>query len=358
MPRGRDRDQEIDRPPQRTTWLVGFAGVGGWVLVVLLGQLNPFELQMSERWLILGMSWLAAVILGAPLWQRLPISAGALGAAVVAVVINLLAAGGIGVPTVALLLWSMLALGLNLLDDRSCGRLREYESRVPPFVLAVAWAALFGTFAGLIAPFWRSEAAIARAHDAVSHHPPNVEHADLEYQAAIAADRYSARAWRELANLHLRVWQDGGGAVDDKETRWSMKTIPLLYQWAVTPPRNPDSWSMHNERARAIHQMLNVAGSKLQPLELMRLRGELVKSTRTASLLYPTNIGLHARLAEASADMSMYQDAVDEATEALRLDRIMPHRDKKLPASIRGHLEAQIPSWSENAARMPIQRAP
>ena len=27
----------------------------------------------------------------------------------------------------------------------------------------------------------------------------------------------------------------------------------------------------------------------------------------------------------------MYQDAVDEATEALRLDRLTPHRDKKLP---------------------------
>jgi hypothetical protein len=317
-------------------------------------------MQMSERWLILGMSWLAAVILGAPLWGRLPIAAGALGAAVVAVVINLLAAGGIGVPTVALLLWSMLALGLNLRDDRPCGHLREYESRIPPFVLAVGWAALLGTFAGLIAPFWRSDAAIARADAAVHqpNRPPDFERADLEYQVAIEADRYFARAWRELANLHFLVWQQRGAVVDDRETRWSMKTIPYLYQMAVTPPRNPDSWGIHNERARAIHQMLNVAGSKLQPLELMRLRGELIKSTRTASLLYPTNVELHARLAEASAEIGMYQDAVDEATEALRLDRITPHSDKKLPGPIRKRLEAQIPTWSENAAKMPIQRTP
>ncbi len=77
-----------------------------------------------------------------------------------------------------------------------------------------------------------------------------------------------------------------------------MKTIPFLYQMAVTPPRNPDAWSMHDERARVIHQMLKFAGSKLQPLELLRLRGEIVKSTRTASLLNPTNTELHARLAE------------------------------------------------------------
>ncbi len=128
------------------------------------------------------MSWLAALMLGMPFWQRLPIPAAALGAAVVAVVINLLAAGGIGYPTVALCLWSMLALGLNLRDDRSCGRLREYESRVPPFVLAVGWAALLGTFVGLVAPFWRSEAAIAQAQAAVSHLPPDFDRADEAYK--------------------------------------------------------------------------------------------------------------------------------------------------------------------------------
>ena len=99
-------------------------------------------------------------------------------------------------------------------------------------------------------------------------------------------------------------------------------------------------------------------GSKLKPLEAIRLRGELVKSTRTASLLNPTNAELHARLAHASAEISMYQDAVDEATEALRLDRLTPHRDKKLPESVRERLEALIPTWSENAAKMPIQRTP
>ena len=77
--------------------------------------------------------------------------------------INLLAAGGIGIPTVALALWSIVALGLNLRDDRPCSRLREYESRMPALGMAVAWSALLGTFVGLVSPFWRCEAAIARA---------------------------------------------------------------------------------------------------------------------------------------------------------------------------------------------------
>ena len=54
----------------------------------------------------------------------------------------------------------------------------------------------------------------------------------------------------------------------------------------------------------------------------------------------------------------MYQDAIDEAAEALRLDQLTPHLDKKLPENVRKHLESLIPIWKENAAKMPIQAAP
>ena len=95
------------------------------MIVVALGRLNPFQGDLFFRWLILGASWLFAVLLGAPLWRRQPLLAAVVGAGALAVVINLLAAGGIGIPTVALGLWSLVALGLNLRDDRGCGRLRE-----------------------------------------------------------------------------------------------------------------------------------------------------------------------------------------------------------------------------------------
>ena len=217
--------------------------------MVMLGRLNPFEGDLFFRWMILGASWLAAVFLGAPLWRRLPIPGTALGAAVLAVLINLLAAGGIGIPTVALGLWSMLAIGLNLREDRPCGRLREYESRVPPFVLAVGWAALLGTFVGVVSPFWRSEYFIAQADEAIRHLPPDFDRADEAYRNAIAADRFSARPWRESAHLHLMVWQQSGGKIDDQDKRWSWKTIPILYEGAAQPPRNPNAWGVHSERA-------------------------------------------------------------------------------------------------------------
>ena len=104
--------------------------------------------------------------------------------------------------------------------------------------------------------------------------------------------------------------------------------------------------------------MVNLIGSKLEPIEVIRLRGEIVKSTRTATRLNPTSAELHARLAHASADINMYQDAVEEATEALRLDRLTPHLDRKLPPQVREHLQSLIPEWEENAAKAPIANKP
>jgi hypothetical protein len=355
---GPDDEEELASPSNHLTWLVARAGVGGWALAVLLGGLNPFQGDLFYRWLILGASWLIAALTGAPLWRRLPVSAAAMGAAVLAVTVNLLAAGGIGIPTVALGLWSMLAIGLNLRDDRPCGRLRVYESRVPPFVLSVVWAAVLGTFAGLVAPYFWSERFIAEAEAARDRRPPNLDQADASYFKAVEADGYYVRPWRELAHLHFVALAEGKAKVDDVKSRWSWKTIPFLYQMAATPPRNPNAWGIHSERAAAIHQLLAMIGSKLEPIEVIRLRGDIVKSTRTASRLNPTSAELHARLAHASAEINMYQDAVTEATEALRLDRLTPHADRKLPRAVRERLESLIPAWQENAAKMPVEIKP
>jgi O-antigen ligase len=353
-PNRHDLDEDEDAPPRRVGWLIASAGAGWAVVVMLPGALDPFQGDLFFRWLILGGSWLTAVLLGAPLWSRLPIPAAALGAAVLAVLINLLAAGGIGFPTVALGLWSLLALGLNLRDDRAGSRLHEVESRVPAFVMAVVWVALLGTFLGAVTPFWRSEAAIAAAEEAINHLPPDYEGAGRAYEAAINEDRYNVRPWLGLAYLQSRVWEERGAKVDD--LRW--KEIPILLHKAVSPFRSPNVWSLHSERAIAARRLLNQIGARLEPIEVVRLRGVIVEATRTAAFLYPTNAELHARLAQASAEIGMFQDAVDETKQALRLDQITPHPDKKLPETVRKQLEAQLPKWTESAATMPIPKAP
>jgi hypothetical protein len=331
-------------------------------LVVVLGQLNLFVEGSFSRWLILGGSWLAAVWLGRPLWRRLPIPASALGAAVAAVAINLLAAGGIGIPTVALGLWSLMALGLNLREDRPCGQLRALESRVPAFTWAAAWAAILGVFLGAVVPFWRTESAIAEGEEAIGRQPPDFERAERAYARAIAAegflavDRYSARPWLGYAQSELAAWQWRGAKAEDH--RW--KKVLILLLEAVTPPRNPSSWSLHMRRAETIRALLQRVGSQLSPLEVVQLGGEVVKETRIASLLYPSNASLHARLAEASAEISMFGDGAKEAEEALRLDRLLtPHPDKRLPHDVRLRLESRLAEWKEKAPQSErLDRAP
>jgi O-antigen ligase len=344
-PASQPGDDAADAPPCRPLWLVASAGAG-WAAVVMLGLLNPFEGDLFVRWLILGGTWLAAVFLGRPLWRPLPIPAAALGAAVAAMLVNLLAAGGIGLPSVALALWSTLALGMNLRDERSCSLLREHDSRVPPFCLAVIYSAVLGTFLGAVIPFWNSEAAIAEAEEAWRQRPPDFERAARAFERALAIDRYSARPLVEYADLEQDAWVWRGAKVDDRG--W-MK-VPFLLNEAVSPPRNPATWSLHIRRADRVRAILQRIGSQLPPIEQIRLGGEIVKETRIATALYPSSATLHARLAEGSAEISMYGDAVKEAEEALRLDRLLtPHPDKRLPDPVRKRLEARLPEWKEKA---------
>lgn len=336
--------------PDRLGWLTLWAGLG-LVMVLLVGQMNLFQGDLLIRWLILSASWLLAALFGLGFWRRVPLPATAFGAAVLACVVNLLAAGGIGMPAVALVLWLLIALGLNLRDDRPCGRLREYAGRLPAFALAIFWSALAGSFVGAIIPFWRSEAALAGADDALAHRPPDFERAQAAYEFAKEADRYSPRPWLGDAYLQLLVWESRGSKPED--LHW--KKIPTLLLKAASPPRNPDAWTLHSERALVTRDLLKKLGHTLSPREIIPLQASIVEATRTASRLYPTNATLHARLAGASAEISMFRDAVTEAQEALRLDAITPHPDKKLANTQRGQLKAKLPDWTEKAAELKVE---
>jgi O-antigen ligase len=344
------RVEDGSTAPANPRWL-GISAALGLVLVLFVGEMNLFEEGLFVRWLILGAGWLAAAFLGTGFWCRVPLPARAFGAAVLAVVTNLLAAGGIGFTTVALALWVLVALGLNLREDRACGRLYEVESRIPPFALAILWSALVGSFVGAVTPYWRAETAVAQADDALRRMPPNYEGAQLAYDFAERADRFSPRPWLGEAYLQYRVWQEHGSKPTD--LRW--KTIPTLLLKASSPPRNPNVWSLHSERAKVTRELLNKVGPSLSPREIIPIQASIVEATRTASRLYPTSADLHARLAEASAAMSIFQDAATEAREALRLDGITPHLNKKLPDAVRKRLEAELPGWEEKARQFKVE---
>ena len=342
-----DETDDDDRP-ERATWLVIAAGLG-WAMVLALGQLNLFQDELLARWLILGLAWGFSAFFLAPLWRGASPPAFAFGAALAAVAVNLLAAGGIGIPTVALAFWGLLALGLNHRENAPCGRLRTVQGWLPGFGAAAVWAAVVGLFLGATIPFWRSEAALAEAEAAMNRLPPDFERAESAYRRAERLDRFNPRPWLGHAYLQYQVWESRGAKPED--LRW--RTIPALLLKAVSPPRGTDSWSLHFERANVIRDLLGRVGPSLAPLEAIQLRSGIVEATRTASRLHPTNATLHAALAEASAEISMFQDAAKEGREALRLDALTPHPDKKLAAPVRDRLQAKLPEWTEKAEQAP-----
>jgi hypothetical protein len=339
-------------PPVRLGWLL-LSSAMGLTMVFLVGQFNLFQNDLLVRWLVMVAGWALAVLLGRGLCRAAPWTASAFGAAVLAIVVSLLASGGIGFQSVALCLWMLVALGLNLRGDRPCGRLHEVESRLPGFALALLWAALAGSFAGAVLPFWRCEAALAQADDALAHLPPNYERAQAAYEYAEQADRFNPRPWLGDAYLQLLIWNARGSRPED--LRW--KKIPALILKAASGDRNPSSWTLHSERAQITRELLSKVGHSLTPQETITWQGSIVEASRKASLLYPTNATLHARLALASATIQMYQDAVDEAKEALRLDEITPHPDKKLTDKTREELKALLPEWAQKTAQFKVGRS-
>ncbi len=68
----------------------------------------------------------------------------------------------------------MLALGLNLRDDRPCGRLRELGGLGPTIVLACVWAGLAGTFYGAVMPYWESESHRLAGDSLLASRPPGL----------------------------------------------------------------------------------------------------------------------------------------------------------------------------------------
>ena len=332
-------------------WIVIMGGLG-WFGVWFLGGLNPLEADESlRRWLILGIVWILAAVLVGPLWNRRPIPALALGAAVIALGVHMLAAGGIGIPSVAMVLWISLALGLNLRDDRRCGEVRTIGGLGPSVVLACGWAVLAGTFLGAVGPAWRADREVALGQQEMARPAPDFEVARNAYLRATEADHYAVVPWLALADLEYRFWTTHKST--DRYKTWWTKVLLSFDKALEANYRDPDSLSIRRQQAAYARAILRQLPDDAQPFELVGLRSTIAKATRQAVRLYPTSASLRAELAQASADLGLFDDAVAEARNALELDRLTPHQDKKLPDEVRASLVARIVEWQARAKLAP-----
>ena len=340
-------------PSGAARWVLACAA-GGWLLAWPLGGLDPIrdDSDLLARWLILGLAWGWAVLLGNPLWRRVSVPAAGLGAGSLAIAINLLAAGGLGFVPVALGLWTLIALGQNVREDRPSGRLRDLGGRGPAFALAAVAAALIGSFAGAINPAWQAEADLREAiPDPAALKAPASARLALEKaidaaENAAEADRFAGRPHLTLAELEFQAWQARGALLEDPV--WRRIDTALLQ--ARTFPRNRQSLIVRRREAGYAREFLGTFGTRLRPFDQRWLRDLIANALQQAVPLNPTSASLRAEYAEALADIGRFPDAAEEARRALELDGIAEragHADRRLAERVRGRLRQNLPRWTD-----------
>jgi O-antigen ligase len=372
---------EATAPADPARWLVVWAGLGGWILAMLIrpdlspfaDSANPFEGDWMRWAVLLGGGIFGAAAFGrvapAPLMLRAGLAAG-----FVALLVNLLAAGGIAFPPIALMLWIGLALGLNLRNDQGCGVLRSWDGWWPAFAAGALWAALAGVFAGTMLPYFRAQEKIReagraaaqarrvyrealreqpasagpldRARGAFEKAEPLYQAAAQRYRAATQIDPDARQPWLLWAGLDLEGWRARGAVTDPSDLIWHRVDSEL--RQAATPPRDPGNLQVHVTRARLADQLLTI--TDWPEVERERLMKDRADAAELACHAHPTSATLHDRLAHALAALGHWAPAVAAGRRAIELDGITPHADKKLPDADRDQLVHDLEAWQRAAS--------
>jgi hypothetical protein len=258
-----------------------------------------------------GLAWLPWLRTGGlPNWLS--------GAAWLAALINLLAAGGISYPAVAGSFWLLAAMTVTLRDIQPVGRTLRRPALVLFWALAVVAVVLCYTSAYqpvLAAANWS-----ATASDAANHH--NFEQADQYLERAARADRLASAPWSTLAELRMQVWQS-------QPTRANFDAYEQALLRAIAArPYQASLWLRLGDAYRDGYQAL---GER-------RLLETAVDGYRQAVKLYPHHARERAKLALALALANQREAARREADQAWRLDALTPHADQKLRPELRAEL--------------------
>ncbi|MCO6456801.1 MAG: O-antigen ligase family protein [Pirellulaceae bacterium] len=297
--------EPVERP--ETTAIHAGAGLG-LLLAYPGGWLNGYPLD----WIVLPLGLLFGAATTGLLRGWIgsgPLTAGPLWAALAVLLINLLAAGGIGFPGVAQSGWVLLALALNLAGPASVWR--------PGRAAAMATAAGVGGLAALCIwtlyqPVLQSEAQLAQGSQwRASGRPREAAEA---FAAAARSDPFSSAPWMHLAQLHhelylrdgspedLRAWEQAAAEAQRRDPRSSAQSTQF------------GRWYLAGWLRRRDARLLDLA----------------IESFLRAARLYPSGSMERAQLAW-TLHLRGDADAAAEAAElALELDRANPHAERRL----------------------------
>ena len=302
---------------------------------MLAGGVLGFLLSLPLGWMSAAPPGVAALLLGLPLaaavaallsgWirdGRMPELLPAV--AVVVLLVDLLAAGGIGVPSVAGTLWLLLALGL-------CGRQpRMLPSYSAWSALAIAIAAAVLCYTTAYRPVLECQANMRLAErDPVRA----VEH----LAAAAVADPLSAEPWRQLAAIEFERWRQQPSDEAFRRFERCNATVLELSPNSATAHLAAGDWYLQAFRHEgcAGRNGWNPTPSVRRSTPIAKPPG-CIPTVRSARQNWPRSTGRRA------TRVAFRQ----EAESALRLDEATPHLDKKLPAELRNRLSRGRPDPS------------
>lgn len=262
-------------------------------------------------------------------WFTLPV-------ATLAVLVNLLAAGGIGFPAVAAGWWLVGALALNAAEMSSWSGLAPPMPLMSPAAPAPAphstravWSAprwLWGLMSAsslllIVAfyltcyqPVFESQSRLAVAGVAGERGDSRTMLEEL--QAAVDADPWSSSASVQLARLYHSQWLATGSLSAREE--FERSTLEALR-------RDRRAHSLRRE----LGDLLVAAYGRIGDRAAL---GDAVALYRDAISLYPNYAPHHAQLAWALWAAGERDTSRVAAREALRLDELNPHREQKLAA--------------------------
>jgi len=285
----------------------------GSLVGVVLGWFTGFAFGMTPDagLLVCGLPTGVLLVVALHPWTiRGQMPAAAPCIALLVLTVNLLAAGGISFAGIAPSWWLLLAVAVNSTEAANPRR------RLPPVGIGVISAGALSLvavcFLTLYAPVLRCRAkldeglALLRAS--------RFAEAQAVLRESAEADPYSADPWVNLATLYHGVALDSGTA--EALSRFETALAEALR-------RNPHAHTLHREVGDWRLALFARWGDRRQ-------WDEAIGAYTEALRLYPNHAYGHAQLAWAYHLGGNAESARGEATQALRLDTLNPHREKKL----------------------------
>ncbi len=232
--------------------------------------------------------------------------------AIAALLVDLSAAGGIGVASVAGSFWLLSAVGLSAVDVAPARRLPRSFALVG---LIVALLLTLACYAFAYAPVLACQAAMRTAY----RHPLRAE---TLLRAAAIDDPWAAKPRELLAALALEAWRTEPD--DGRQRQFERYNAMRLEVDSASSAAWLASGDGYFEIAMKTHR----------PYDLLNA----IDSYQHAVELYPNSGPYRAKLALALRAAGRTAEFRQEADMAQELDRLTPHESMKLPPEIRKQL--------------------